>query len=126
MALDVMSFGVTRKTWSGRCLGSSCIFPSYLPTSNHFPIVLSYPATAHEGNVSSFLLCRLFITAMTLTSHLVTQHHFHGKFPVVGWPLLAYQSIGWRDTLTRLGKFLEKRFIIFEQAFLDNIQRNWL
>src|SRR5436305_14844915 len=35
MALDVMSFGVTRKTWSGLCLGSSCIFPSYLHAANH-------------------------------------------------------------------------------------------
>src|SRR5437763_3779184 len=126
MALDVMSFGVTCKTWSGLCLGSSCIFPSYLHTSNHSTIVWSHPATAHKSIVSGFLFRRLFITAMPTAGHPVTQHHFHGKFPVVGWSLLAYQSIGWRDTFARLGKFLEKRFIIFEQAFLDNIQRNWL
>src|SRR5436305_13665915 len=45
MALDVMSFGVTRKTWSGLCLGSSCIFPSYLHAANHFHrcVVISNP-----------------------------------------------------------------------------------
>src|SRR5207244_13245866 len=83
--------------------------PPATPNSTLFPYTTLFRS---KSSVSCFLFRCLFITPMPPTGHLVTQHHFDGKFPVVGWPLLAYQSIGWCDTLMCLGKFLEKRFII--------------